>query len=167
MAAAIPIMATAPIYGDAISQWTITPTQFGAGGSLSGSFDFDASTGLTSSVSILTTDDGAIPGIVWSDASLTNTNPYNYCCIESFADPGTGTTLILVFGGGRGDLYYADPTSFQAAINLHGFNDVTPTDTAVPGAPSSVPEPPALALFGVGSLLVGLPWMIGRRQKQH
>jgi PEP-CTERM motif len=155
-------------------QWTLSGGLFDDGGSVLGSFIFDADTTSFDSVAIETTDGTALTGSVYPDFAGGDASIfflYTDPSVLNDLDPDLSGITILALGltspmtnaggliplatlGQGSEVACTDPLCSQAGIRFIVAGEVD-------GEPvSAVPEPSTLALLGIG---LGALWLRRRR----
>jgi hypothetical protein len=149
--------------------WTVQSATFNDGGTLSGSFDFDATTTTYSNVALTTTTGQVLTGDSYSSCQFGNT------CPGAFIGFGVIRLLNLVFAAALTDAggtvgFGLGPTgtteeneafSFPPTV-LASRNLISGGVTGVPDV-SAVPLPATLPLFATGLGALGL---LGWRRKR-
>lgn len=150
--------------------WTLQGFTFGDGGTASGSFVFDASSGAYSSINISTTSGSVLTGATYmfpDPANAPFNGPAELFVVTSNAPDLTGTpvlTLIwasnLTNAGGTvplsGSLSSGESTCTSPTCSSINQSTVRTTTAGSVSAPSSVPEPATIML--VGCALITLAW---------
>ncbi len=80
---------------NAQSSWTVQPTAFTDGGSVSGSFTYDASTNAFSNINLVTTSGSALPGATYT--ILFGDNNSELSLVTKTGDLTGTPTLVLYF----------------------------------------------------------------------
>ena len=150
--------------------WNLSNVTFGDGGSASGSFVYDASTGMYSSVAITTGAGSSLPGTSYDTSEVVNspfpTNSLHLTLIDNFglADL-TGQNLIglsyaaaLTDTGGVINLLTRYFNSFEGTCGASDCLSGVGNRTTIAGGQliASVPEPATMALLAIGLFGAGL-----------
>jgi len=157
-------------------RWNYQDVKFDDGGTASGSFSYDADTGVYSSISISTTPGSRFPGSSYITYDPMLSSPTQLWAFSPAPIPFSGLAVFdsvfsspLTDAGGTIALVPGNPVvGSEEAISDAGFSHITGIRTAT-GFVTSTPEPSTAVLIAMGLVAVGarsrkqLPGVLLRR----
>ena len=153
-----------------VVEWTLQDLTFSDGGTGSGSFFYNADTGVYSSISITTTAGSGFPGASYTTYDPTMSSPTELWLTAPGPNPFPGLAFFdplfsspLTDAGGTITLIPGNPAVPAGEGFFFPGNTTFLRDVAT-GAVSSVPEPSAVVLVTLTLLVVLIPGLLARKQ---
>lgn len=149
--------------------WTVTGTRDG-GGTISGSFDYDAGTDTYSAINITTTA-GSLPGATYTAANVAFSNPTRLVAVTTggadAGQPAMGLTFSAALSGAAGTRTFT-AIEGTCSVGCGGLSGVSrsASGSANSAVPAAIPTMSEWAMILLGVLLAGGAALTIQRRRQ-